>query len=245
MKNILIIGATSSIAVACARTWSEERARIFLVGRNGRKLSQISEDLVARGGNTGVFEMDLNNYSQHNSMVDAAYTFLGKIDVLLIAHGTLPDQVECEKDPELAMKEFHSNGMSVIGLLTILGNKMEAQREGVIAVISSVAGDRGRPTNYLYGSAKAAVSAFCGGLRARMFKSGVHVLTIKPGFVDTPMTAHLSLPKPLTSSSDQVARSIHSAIKKKRNTIYTGWYWRYIMTIIVLLPEFIFKRKHI
>ena len=164
------------------------------------------------------------------------------VDIALIAHGTLPDQALCERDPQQAVREFTTNGLSVIALLTDLANRMEAQRSGCIAVISSVAGDRGRPSNYLYGSAKSAVSVFCSGLRARLFKSGVHVLTIKPGFVDTPMTQGLKLPKLLLATPDRVARDIVRAIDKRKDTLYTPWFWRYIMRVICSVPERLFKR---
>jgi len=175
-------------------------------------------------------------------MLDACFTTLGHVDIALIAHGTLPEQEMCERDPQQAVREFTTNGLSVIAMLTDLANRMEAQKSGCIAVISSVAGDRGRPSNYLYGSAKSAVSVFCSGLRARLFKSGVHVLTIKPGFVDTPMTQGLKLPKLLLATPDRVARDIVRAIDKRKDTLYTPWFWRYIMLIIIHIPGVIFKR---
>jgi short-subunit dehydrogenase len=175
-------------------------------------------------------------------MLDGCYASLGQVDIALVAHGTLPDQKACEQDVALALQEFSSNGLSVIALLTTLANRMEAQCSGTIAVISSVAGDRGRPSNYLYGTAKAAVSTFCEGLRARLFKSGVHVLTVKPGFVDTPMTQGLPLPGPLVAKPEQVAHDIYMAIAKRKDVVYTRWFWRGIMTIIRLIPNFVFKR---
>ena len=132
--------------------------------------------------------------------------------------------------------------MSVIALLTLLANRMQAQGSGTIAVISSVAGDRGRPSNYLYGSAKAAVTTFCAGLRARLFKSGVHVLTIKPGFVDTPMTQGLTLPRLLMTSPERVALDIHRAIRRKSNSIYTPYFWAVIMFVIKAIPNSVFKK---
>jgi short-subunit dehydrogenase len=175
-------------------------------------------------------------------MLDACYAALGQVDIALIAHGTLPDQKACEQDAQLAIQEFTNNGLSVIALLTELANRMEAQKSGCIAVISSVAGDRGRPSNYLYGAAKGAVTGFCSGLRARLFKSGVHVLTIKPGFVDTPMTQGLALPKLLLVTPDKVAQDIVRAVEKRRDTLYTPWFWRLIMLIIIHIPGALFKR---
>src|SRR5450830_1164791 len=203
MKNILIIGATSAIATACARLWVAQGATFFLVGRTAEKLSQVAADLSARGATVHTHVLDLTQFDQHAAMLDACYAALGQVDIALVAHGTLPDQKACEQDAQLAVKELNNNGLSVIALLTDLANRTEAKKSGCIAVISSVAGDRGRPSNYLYGAAKGAVTDFCSGLRGRLFKTGVHVLTIKPGFVDTPMTQGLALPKLLLATPDE------------------------------------------
>lgn len=242
-QRILIIGATSAIAAACARKWAENKADFFLVGRNSEKLQQISHDLSARGAShVTTHLLDLNHFADHQAVFDACYNSLGQIDIALIAHGSLPNQKACEKDVDLALKEFSSNGLSVISLLTLLANRMQEQRFGTIAVISSVAGDRGRPSNYLYGSAKAAITTFCEGLRARLFNTGVHLLTIKPGLVDTPMTQGLSFPKILMATSNKVAEDIVRAIKRRKNVIYTPHFWRVIMWMIRNIPNFIFKK---
>lgn len=243
MKKILIIGATSAIANSCARIWAVEKAEFFLVARDQSKLQQVAADLVARGAaSVKTHALDLNKFESHQEMIAASFNALGKIDVALIAHGTLPDQKKCEENVEAALQEFSSNGLSVIAILTLLANKMAKQNCGTIAVISSVAGDRGRGSNYLYGSAKAAVTAFCEGLRARMFKVGVHVLTIKPGFVNTPMTKDLALPQLLVASPEKVAQDICKAIEKKSDSIYTPFFWWGIMTIIKAIPTKIFKK---
>ncbi|MDD5389270.1 MAG: SDR family oxidoreductase [Gallionellaceae bacterium] len=242
MKRILIIGATSAIATACARRWAAHEATFFLVGRNAEKLGQVADDLAARGATVYTHVLDLNHFDQHAATLDACYAALGQVDVALVAHGTLPDQKACEQDAQLAVQEFTNNGLSVIALLTDLANRMEARRSGCIAVISSVAGDRGRPSNYLYGAAKGAVTDFCSGLRGRLFKAGVQVLTIKPGFVDTPMTQGLPLPGLLLATPDKVAKDIVHAVEKRRDTLYTPWFWRLIMLIIIHIPGLIFKR---
>jgi short-subunit dehydrogenase len=141
-----------------------------------------------------------------------------------------------------AVREFNTNAVSIIALLTRFANIVEQQRRGTIAVISSVAGDRGRQSNYLYGSAKAALSTFCDGLRARLFKVGAHVVTIKPGFVATPMTAGLPLPGPLVATPEKVAGDIVRAIEKGKDVIYTPWFWWGIMLIIRSIPGRVFKR---
>ena len=242
MKNVAVFGATSSIATACARRWAGKDSTIFLVCRTAEKLNQVTADLTARGATIHTHVLDLNHFDQHAAMLDACYSVLGQVDIALIAHGTLPDQRACEQDAQIAVQEFTNNGLSVIALLTDLANRMEAQKSGCIAVISSVAGDRGRPSNYLYGAAKGAVTDFCSGLRGRLFKSGVQVLTIKPGFVDTPMTQGLALPKLLLVTPDKVAQDIVRAVEKRRDTLYTPWFWRFIMLIIIHIPGPIFKR---
>jgi hypothetical protein len=246
MKKILIVGATSAIATACARLWASERAAFFLVARNADKLRNTADDLLARGANAAHCHiLDLNHFDEHTAMAEACFAALESVDLALIAHGTRPDQDACEQDPNLALREFSSNGLSVIALLTLLANRMALQRSGVIAVISSVAGDRGRPSNYLYGSAKAAVTAFCEGLRARLFKTGVHLLTIKPGFVDTPLTQGLPLPALLVARPERVAEDIHAAIEKSKNSIYTPWFWHPIMSLIRWMPHMLFKRMNL
>lgn len=243
MKKILIIGATSAIAAACARLWAEQGSEFFLVARNNEKLEQTAADLQTRGAKAVTqYLMDATDLSEHAAMLDCCLRDLQQIDIALIAHGTLPDQNVCEQDVSIALSEFANNGTSVIALLTLLANQLEVQRCGTLAVISSVAGDRGRPSNYLYGTAKAAVSTFCEGLRARLFKVGVHVMTIKPGFVDTPMTQGLSLPSAMVAKPEKIAQMISKGIKRKVNTLYTPCFWWSVMLIIRVLPDFVFKR---
>lgn len=243
MKRVLIIGATSAIATACARLWAEQGGEFFLVARSADKLAQTAADLTARGAKAvTVHCMDATDFAAHAPMLETCVGTLQQIDIALIAHGTLPDQKACEQDVTVALAELSNNGTSVIGLLTLLANRFEVQRCGTLAVISSVAGDRGRPSNYLYGTAKAAVSTFCEGLRARMFKVGVHVITIKPGFVDTPMTQGLSLPAALLATPEQVAIRMVKGIQNKADTLYVPGFWRLIMLIIKTVPNIIFKR---
>lgn len=242
-QNILIVGATSGIAEAVARRYAEQGARLFLVARNNNKLQAISTDLAARGAkDVQTFVMDANDSALIPQMVDAAWKAFGTIDVALVAHGTLPDQLRTETDIAYAIAEFRTNAESVIACLAALAQRFEPQGKGVIAVIGSVAGDRGRASNYLYGAAKAAIDTYASGLRARLFKSGVHVLTIKPGFVATSMTANLNLPERLTATPESVARDIHRAIMKRKNVLYTPWFWIWIMLIIRWIPAVIFNR---
>ncbi|MNZ30269.1 putative oxidoreductase [compost metagenome] len=246
MKRILIVGATSAIATACARLWAEQGSELFLVARNREKLEQTAADLRARGAKSvTLHDMDSTNLEAHSVMLESCLGAMQQIDISLIAHGNLPDQKACEQDVQVALQELANNGTSVIALLTRLANQFEAQRCGTLAVISSVAGDRGRPSNYLYATAKAAVSTFCEGLRVRLFKAGVHVIDIKPGFVDTPMTQGLALPSLLVSTPEQVAQRIVKGIERKTGILYAPGYWALIMLIIRSIPQPIFKRLNL
>ncbi|HFE63941.1 short-chain dehydrogenase [candidate division KSB1 bacterium 4484_188] len=243
MKNLLIIGATSTIAGETARLFAAENASFFLAGLSEEKLKAMADDLKVRGANkVTTFQLDVNDFERHSEMLEKAQKTLGEIDAVLIAHGTLPDQKKCEQDAKYAVREFRTNGLSVIALLTPVAAYFEGRGKGCIAVISSVAGDRGRQSNYLYGSAKGAVSIYLQGLRNRLAKTGVQVLTIKPGFVDTAMTAHL--PKNFLFAKPQaVAKSIHKAMKGgKADVIYVPFFWRFIMLAIKVIPERLFKQ---
>lgn len=242
-QNVLIVGATSGIAEALARLYAVQGASLFLVARDKAKLDAESADLAARGAReVKAFVMDANDTGLIPRMLDVAWEAFGGFDVALVAHGTLPDQRRAEADIPYAIAEFQTNAESVIGCLVGLAGRFESQRKGVIAVIGSVAGDRGRASNYLYGAAKAAIGAYSSGLRARLFRNGVHVLTIKPGFVSTPMTARLKLSPRLTASAESVARDIQRAVARHKNVLYTPSRWALIMLGVRLMPEFVFKR---
>lgn len=241
MRKVLIIGTTSAIAEAVARLLAAQGNFLYLVGRRAEALAAIAADLRVRGAARVHTEvMDANLIEHHTALLDNATTALGGLDTVLIAHGTLSDQTACQQSVALTLQELHTNALSTIALLTLLANRFEAQRTGTIAVISSVAGDRGRQSNYVYGSAKAMVTAFLSGLRQRLYKSGVRVITIKPGFVDTPMTQKFSK-NFLWAKPERVARDIVRSIDKGQDVVYTPWFWRIIMRIVTLMPEFIFR----
>ncbi|MBB3233120.1 SDR family oxidoreductase [Halomonas stenophila] len=245
LKRIIIFGATSAIAEQTARQLVARGASLFCVGRDSSKLDAVVHDLQVRASSEQRVDgkaADLLDVSHHESLLDAAEDFLGGVDAVLIAHGTLPDQKACEASLEQTRKEIDTNATSVISLLTLLANRFERQRSGVIAVISSVAGDRGRQSNYVYGAAKGMVSIFLQGLRNRLARSNVSVVTIKPGFVDTPMTAGMDKSGPLWARPEQVAEGIVKAMTKGRGDVYLPWFWYWIMLIIRHIPEFIFKR---
>ena len=242
MQKILIIGATSAIAEATARRWAARGAALFLVGRKAERLEQIAADLRVRGAASVACQtQDACARDAHETMLCAAEQAMGGLDVALIAHGSLPDQKACEASVELTLQEIDTNALSVIALLTRLAMRFEAQGHGSLAVISSVAGDRGRQSNYVYGAAKGMLTLFLQGLRNRLAKKGVHVLTVKPGFVDTPMTASFKKGA-LWASPDAIAQGIVSAIDKKRDVVYLPAFWWLIMTLIRHIPERIFKK---
>ena len=242
MRKTLIIGATSAIAEATARILAGRGDSLYLVARNQARLTSIVADLSVRGSPRVSSEvLDANDLAGHEAMLERAAAFLGGYDTVLIAHGTLSDQQACEASVDLALQEINTNALSVVALLTRVANHLAQQRSGTIAVISSVAGDRGRGSNYVYGSAKALVTAFLSGLRQRLGKVGVGVVTIKPGFVDTPMTA--AFPKgPLWASPGRVAEGIVKAIDRRSSTVYLPGFWWPVMFIIRALPERVFLR---
>jgi short-subunit dehydrogenase len=243
MKNILIIGATSAIAAACARAWIAAGARFFLVARDAGRLAQVADDLRARGADVaGTWNLDATDIALHAPALATARSALGKLDIALIAHGTLPDQPSCERDAAQTAAQFTLNATTTIALMTGLANVLEAQRHGTLAVITSVAGERGRASNYVYGSAKAAVSTFCDGLRIRLGRSGVHVVDVRPGFVATPMTAGLPLPAALVASPDEAAGRIVAGIERRADVVYAPSFWRWIMLVIRWIPGFVFRR---
>lgn len=242
MKRILVIGATSAIAKACVRLWAAQGAALCLVARNPEMLDALAADLRVRGAaQVHTLTLDANDLERHAAVIDEAQHLLGGLDIALIAHGTLSDQKACEQDVALALRELGTNALSVISLCSHLANRMEAQRSGQIAVIGSVAGDRGRQSNYVYGTAKGALAIFLQGLRNRLHKAGVGVLTIKPGFVDTPMTQAFRK-GPLWASPEKVAGCIARAVERRADTLYAPGFWWLIMAIIRSIPEGVFKR---
>ncbi|WP_206199385.1 SDR family oxidoreductase [Parasulfuritortus cantonensis] len=239
---MLIIGATSAIAEATARLWATEGAQLYLLARDQERLAAIADDLAVRGATAvQTAPFDATAFGTHEAAIAHAHAQLGAIDIVLVAHGTLGDQRACESSFELAHRELNNNAVSVISVLTHLANRLAAQKHGTIAVISSVAGDRGRQSNYIYGAAKGAVSIFLQGLRQRLSKANVHVLTIKPGFVDTPMTRHFKKGL-LWVGPDVIAKHIHASIIKGRSEIYAPPFWRLIMFIITNIPTKIFNK---
>jgi decaprenylphospho-beta-D-erythro-pentofuranosid-2-ulose 2-reductase len=225
-----------------ARQLAARGTALVLWGRSAERLEIVASDLRIRYGVKVFTEaFDLNDTSTHQAALQRAVAAQGALDLALICHGNLPDQSKCEESFATAEQALLVNCLGPLSFLTVLGNYFASQGRGCLAAISSVAGDRGRQSNYVYGTGKAALSTFLAGLRNRLYPKGVHVLTIKPGFVDTPMTAHLKK-GPLFASPDKVARDIIRAVDTGACVIYTPWFWRWIMLIIRLIPESIFRK---
>ena len=240
--KVMIVGATSALAHETAKLFARNGAELFLVGRTPEKLEVVASDLKVRGAQrVETYLLDLSELARHQKLWDQALATLGELDMLLIAYGTLGDQRKCELSVEETLKEFQNNCTSVISLLTLSANYFEQRRRGCIAVISSVAGDRGRKSNYVYGTAKAALTTFLQGLRNRLFSSGVTVVTVKPGFVATPMTAHMKSGL-LMANAEAVGQGIYEAMMKKKELVYLPWFWQPIMLIVKSIPESLFKR---
>jgi decaprenylphospho-beta-D-erythro-pentofuranosid-2-ulose 2-reductase len=238
----MVVGATSAIAEATARILAARGDHLYLVGRSPQRLQAIADDLRVRGcPHIGFEALDANDLPAHPAALARAEAALGSVDSVLIAHGTLPDQVACQESVERTLAEVKTNALSVLSLLTLVANRFEQRRGGTIAVIASVAGDRGRASNYVYGSAKAMVIAFLSGLRQRLARSGVSVVTIKPGFVDTPMTAAFRKGI-LWATPELVAVGIVRAMDRGRPEAYLPWFWRWIMAVVVHIPERVFAR---
>lgn len=236
----LILGATSDIAIALARHLSLVGYNLQLAARNIEVLKALKNDIEIRSQvSVTIYELDALNFESHHLF----YASLNQPpDLAILVFGYLGDHLRATNEWNECYKILNTNYNGAISILNIIATDFEKRKSGVIVGISSVAGDRGRMSNYLYGSAKAGLTTYLSGLRNRLFHSGVHVLTVKPGFVRTKMTEGLKLPAPVTADPEQVAKRIFVGIKKKKNTIYVLPIWRMIMMLIRNIPESIFKK---
>ena len=242
MKKILIIGATSCIAENCARIWAARGDMLYLVARNKERLEIITTDLKARGNGQSYSQcVNINEIEDHAAIFDAAKSTMGDIDIVLIAHGILSSQKSCELHVEEALADIKTNALTVISFLTIIANFFEEKRAGTIAIISSIAGERGRASNYVYGSAKAMVTTFTSGLRQRLHKFNVDVVTIKPGLIDTPMTASFKKGF-LWKKPAFAAVKIVRAIDRRKNEVYVPAFWWLVMMVIKVIPNSIYNK---
>jgi short-subunit dehydrogenase len=243
MKQLLIVGAKSDIAKAVATTYAKNGFNITLSGRKIDETERFANDLRIRYGiEVSLTELDLSDTASHENFYNALEP---KPDGVVIAAGYMVDQEVAQNSLDETLNTINVNFTGAVSLLNIIANDFERKKEGFIIGISSVAGDRGRKANYIYGAAKAGFSAYLSGLRNRLFESGVKVLTVKPGFVNTKMTQGLDLPEKLTAQPSEVAEDIYNAQQNAKDILYTKWIWRYVMLIITHIPEFIFKKLSI
>lgn len=242
INNILVFGATSAICHEVLKLYATKGCKLFLTARNQQQLQAVADDLATRGATiSGQDCFDYNDTSSISQTISEASESLGHIDLVLVAHGSLPDQREMELNIDYSVQSIHTNYVSSAAIALAAANYFEQQQVGTLAVISSVAGDRGRKSNYIYGASKGATNALLEGLQGRFANSNISIINIKPGMIDTPMTR--SFKKGLLWSTPKaIAPSIYQAINKGTSCLYVPGYWRYIMWIIKLLPATILHR---
>jgi short-subunit dehydrogenase len=240
MPTALILGAASDMAIAIAEKFASKGFNIQLAARNVSRLEALQSDLAIKyTSRVSTHEFDALDYDTHESFFA---NLEPKPDVTVCVFGFLGENEKAAEDWTQASKIIHTNFTGAVSILNIIAKYYASRREGVIAAISSVAGERGRQSNYLYGSAKAGFTAYLSGLRNSLYHKGVHVATIQPGFVYTKMTENMELPKLLTARPEEVADAVYTAVVKRQNIVFVKWYWRYIMMIIKNIPEFMFKK---
>jgi decaprenylphospho-beta-D-erythro-pentofuranosid-2-ulose 2-reductase len=244
--RVVIFGASSGIGSAVARRFATAGARIVLVGRDRGKLERVAADLEVRGAAKIVSQIaDLADVKALPGIAEAAWATFGGLDIALVAYGTLPEQAMAQREPGAAASALLLNFTSPTLLCEQLAFRFEAQQSGTLAVITSVAGDRGRQSNYLYGAAKGGLQRYLEGLCHRLVTAGVRVVDIRPGFVSTAMTAHLKQGGLLWAKPDVVARDIMRAIERGGPVLYTPWFWRPIMFVVRNLPRPLFHRTRL
>ena len=240
MPTALILGAASDMAMAIAEKFASKGFDIQLAARNVSRLEALQSDLAIKyTSRVSIHEFDALAYDTHQSFFSGLEP---KPDVAICVFGLLGENEKAVDDWAQASRIIHTNYTGAVSILNIIAKYYASKKEGAIAGISSVAGERGRQSNYLYGSAKAGFTAYLSGLRNSLYHSGVHVATIQPGFVYTKMTENIELPKMLTAKPEEVADGVYDAVKNRKNVVYVKWFWRYIMMIIKNIPEFMFKK---
>ena len=239
-KTVLILGGNSDVGNSLAKDFGKLGSNLILTSRKEGQLDSFKSDLEIRNKiNCDVQLFDVLDFKSHDSFYG---NLKMKPDIVISCIGYLDNQEKSENSFEESLKSIQTNFTGLVSILNIISNDFESRKFGIIVGISSVAGDRGRGSNYIYGSSKSGFTSYLSGLRNRLFKSGVKVITVKPGFIKTKMTKHLNLPKILTASPNDISSDIIKSIKDKKNIIYTKWFWKWIMIIIESIPEFIFKK---
>lgn len=239
-QQVLILGATSDMAMSIGLEFAKQGYGLILAARKCERLAPYQSDAMLRFDvPVTLLEFDAGQVGSHQQMVDSIPE---TCDLAICAFGYLGDQTLAEENWEESQKIISTNYLGAVSVLNIIAEKFKKKGKGTIVGIGSVAGDRGRSSNYIYGSAKAGFATYLAGLRNSLNHFGVHVMTAKPGFVYSKMTSHLDLPAPLTSTTDRVAKAIYKGVMRKSNVIYIGKIWWYIMLVIKLIPEPIFKK---
>ncbi|HUA32997.1 MAG TPA: SDR family NAD(P)-dependent oxidoreductase [Candidatus Binataceae bacterium] len=242
MAKVLILGATSPIARALAIRFAADGAQLYLASRDANETQRVADDIAVRAGvETFAGTFDAADVSLHEEFLREAVARLGGLDGVVVCFGTLGDEEQAQIDPRAALATISQNFTGAVSLMTLVARHLENQGEGFMIVIGSVAGERGRARNYVYGSAKGALHLFAQGLRGRLANTNVRVMTVKLGTVDTRMTwgregALLSI------SPDKAADLIYRAYRKRSEVVFVPWFWRPIMTALRLIPERQFKR---
>ncbi|MGH7781978.1 MAG: SDR family oxidoreductase [Candidatus Binataceae bacterium] len=242
MAKVLILGATSPIARILAMRFAQDGDALYLAARDANEARRIARDISVRTGavaQSGAF--DAADFGSHAEFIRHAADELGGLDGVVLCFGTLGDEDAAQIDPSAALATLHQNFTGAVSLMTLTTLRLEEQKRGFMIVIGSVAGDRGRKKNYVYGSAKSGLHAFTQGLRGRLASAGVHVMTVKLGTVDTRMTWGREGTL-LTVPPKQAAAAIYAAYRRKAEVVYVPWFWRPIMAIVRLIPERVFKR---
>lgn len=240
METVLILGAASDMAIAIAKKFASEKYNIQLAARTPEQLSAVKSDIEIRYGvSCSADAFDALKYNTHAAFFEGLNP---KPDVTITVFGIMDEEEDAFNDWKLTERMINTNYTGAVSILNIVASHYIAQQKGSIISITSVAGDRGRASKLIYGSSKAALSAYLAGLRNKCFKANVHVMTVKPGFVYTRMTENMPLPKLLTSTPAEVSNIVYNGFVKKKNVIYVKWFWKYIMLIIKSIPEFQFKK---
>lgn len=241
MPTVLILGASSDIGFSIAKSFAAGKYQVQLAGRKPDQLQAFQSDIQIRYGvNCSLHEFDATAFHTH----DIFFRSLSpQPDVTVYVVGYMNDNEKVINDWNETLQTIQTNYTGAVSILNIVAREYAAKKSGTIVGISSVAGNRGRQSNYIYGSAKAGLTSYLSGLRNKLFHSHVHVLTVLPGFVDTKMTAHLQLPALLTAHPDEVGKAVYEGVLSKTNIMYVKWFWRWIMLVITSIPEMIFKKK--
>lgn len=239
-KTVLILGGNSDVGKSLAKDFGILGSNLILTSRKEGQLDSFKSDLEIRYSIKCDLEFfDVLDFKSHDSFYG---NLKMKPDIVISCIGYLDNQEKSENSFEESLKSIQTNFTGLVSILNIVSNDFENRKSGTIVGISSVAGDRGRGSNYIYGCSKSGFTSYLSGLRNRLNKSNVKVITVKPGFIKTKMTGHLDLPKILTATPDDISNDIINSIKKEKTIIYSKWFWRWIMFIIIIIPETIFKK---